>query len=100
MARTIDREIRENAVRMLRYIQDQTMRNRNNIAPISYRQMARSLRLSLQQVRFLCARLESESLIVAVPRYAEDGGQLANGYALTSRGRMLLRGSRRLEASC
>lgn len=100
MARTSDREVRENAVRMLRYIQDQTMRNRNHVAPISYRQMARSLRLSLQQVRFLCARLENEGLIVTASRYAEDGGQLANGYALTSRGRMLLRESRRLQASC
>ena len=42
-------------------------------------------------------RLEEEGLVASTPRYAEDGGQLANGYALTSRGRLLLREARKLE---
>lgn len=99
MSRTSDKVIRENALRMLMFIREETSRARSHVAPLSYRQMARGLGLSIQQVRFLSMRLEEEGLVASTPRYAEDGGQLANGYALTSRGRLLLREARKLETT-
>lgn len=98
MSRTSNEVIRKNAYKMLRFIQGETSRARNHVAPLSYRQMACQLGLSIQQVRFLCTRLEMDGFIESTSRYAEDGGQLANGYALTSRGRMILREARKLDA--
>lgn len=98
MSRTSNKIIQENALRMLMFISQEASRSRKHVAPLSYRQMACRLGLSIQQVRFLIMRLEDEELVETTPRYAEDGGRLANGYALTSRGRMLLRESRKLEA--
>lgn len=97
MSRTSNRIMRENAVRILGYVSEVATRNRDHVAPLSYRQISSRLDLTVQQARFLCARLEQQGYIVSRPRYAEDGGQLANGYALTSRGRMALREMRRLE---
>lgn len=97
MPRTSNKVLRENAIRVLDYVQEVSTRNRDHVAPLSYKQIARRFNLSVQQVRFLCARLESQGFIVSRPRYAEDGGQLANGYALTSKGRMELRDARKVE---
>lgn len=97
MSRTSNKIMKENAIRILNYISEVSTRNRDHLAPLSYRQIASRFGLTQQQVRFLCGRLEEQGYIVCKPRYAEDGGQLANGYALTSRGRMALREARRLE---
>ena len=98
MPRTSNKIIQENALRMLTCISEEASRSRKHVAPLSYRQMSSRLSLSVQQVRFLSVRLEAQGLVESTPRFAEDGGRLANGYALTSRGRMLLRESRKLEA--
>lgn len=97
MSRTSNRIMRENTVRILNSISEAATRNRDHVAPLSYRQIASQNNLTPQQVRFLCGRLEQQGLIICRPRYAEDGGQLANVYALTSRGRMVLREMRKLE---
>ena len=98
MARTSNRVLWENAVRVLEFVREESARNRDHIAPLSYRQIANGTGLSQQQARFLCGRLDESGLLMCTPRYAEDGGQLAKGYAVTSRGRMGLREARRLEA--
>lgn len=97
MPRTSTRILKENAIRTLEYILEVSSRNRDHVAPLSYRQIASHLGLSVQQVRFLCSKLEKEGVIVSRQRFAPDGGQLANGYALTSRGRSALRDVRRVE---
>lgn len=97
MSRTSNKILRENALRILGYIQEVSVRSRDHVASLSYRQLATHFNLSVQQVRFLCGRLESQKLIICRKRYADDGGQLANGYSLTSQGRMVLREARRLE---
>lgn len=97
MPRTSNKILRENAMRVLDYVSEVSTRNRDHVAPLSHKQIASRFNLSIQQVRFLCGRLESQGFIVRRPRYAEDGGQLANGYALTTQGRMALREARRLE---
>ena len=89
--------MRENSVRLLNYISEVSARSHNHVAPLSYRQIALQFDLTVQQVRFLCGRLEEQGCIVSRPRYAEDGGQLANGYALTSRGRAMLREMRKFD---
>lgn len=98
MPRTSSRILKENAIKALDYIQETSSRNRDHLAPLSYRQIAEHLGLTVQQVRFLCTRLEQYGAIVSCQRFAPDGGQLANGYALTSRGRMVLREVRKVEA--
>lgn len=97
MTRTSNRIMQENAIRILNCISEVSTRNRDHVAQLSYRQIALQLGLTPQQVRFLCGKLEARGYVVSKPRYAEDGGQLANGYALTSRGRMALREMRRIE---
>lgn len=97
MSRTSNKIMRENAIRILNYVSEVSTRNRDHVAPLSYRQIALRLDMTPQQVRFLCGRLEEQGHLVRRSRYAEDGGQLANGYALTSQGRMILREVRRLE---
>lgn len=100
MSRTSNGIMRENAVRILNYISEVSTRSHNHVAPLSYRQIASQMDLTVQQVRFLCGRLEEQGHIVSRPRYAEDGGQLANGYALTSRGRTMLREMRNSVLFC
>lgn len=98
MSRTSRCVLKENALRMLDLMQEASVRSRERVAPLSYRHMASSLGLSIQQVRFLCGKLEADGDIVAIKRFAPDGGQLANGYALTARGRAMLRQARKGEA--
>lgn len=98
MARTSNRVLWENAFRVLNFIRQESSGTREHMAPLSYRQISEYACVSTQQARFLCARLEEDGLISVVPRYAPDGGRLANGYALTSRGRLVLREFRRIEA--
>lgn len=97
MARTSNRILWENSLAALSYIREESTSSRDKLASLSYRQIADKLGLSVQQARHLCARLEDHDLVSSVPRFAPDGGQLANGYALTARGRMILREVRRLE---
>lgn len=96
MARTSNHVIWENAMKVLTCIREESVSDRDRVAPLSYRQIAALTELSPQQARFLCGRLEEEGLLSCTPRYAPDGGRLANGYGLTSRGRMVLRELRRI----
>lgn len=97
MARTSNRVMRENALRVLMVLQEASAMRHDHEARISHRQIAARLQLSVQQVRLLCVRLEELGLVAKVPRYAEDGGQLSNAYTLTSRGRRELREARKLK---
>lgn len=99
MARTSNRVLWENAFRVLSFIREESASSRERVAPLSYRQIADRAGVSPQQARFLCSRLEEDGLISSAPRFAPDGGRLANGYALTSRGRMVLREFRRMETA-
>lgn len=96
MSRTSNHIIWENAIRVLTFIREQSVSDRERMAPLSYRQIALQTGLSPQQARFLCARLEEDGLVCSTPRYAPDGGRLANGYGLTARGRTVLREVRRI----
>lgn len=98
MARTSNRVIWENSLKVLTFVREESAVNRERLAPLSYRQIAACAGVSVQQARFLCARLEEDGFMTCSPRYAPDGGRLANGYALTSRGRLVLREFRRIEA--
>lgn len=89
--RTSNRVIWENSMRLLEFIGERGAKTRDHAAVLSYRQMSDAVGLSVQQVRFLCVRLEKGGMLVISSRFAPDGGQLANGYTLTSRGRMALR---------
>lgn len=98
MARTSNRVLWENSVRVLLFISEKSTNSRDRYAPISHRQIADSAGISVQQARFLCVKLMDQGLIAVTHRHAPDGGQLANGYALTARGRAVLREIRRFEA--
>lgn len=96
MSRTSNHVIWENAMKVLEFIREQSVSDRERMAPLSYRQIAARTGLSAQQARFLCCRLEEEGLVCSTARFAPDGGRLANGYGLTARGRMVLREIRRI----
>lgn len=48
-----------------------------------------------ETVRRVCQRLEERGLLCVAARYAEDGGQLSNAYALTAVGMALTRANAR-----
>lgn len=60
-------------------------------ACMSHRDLARDLGASESRVRHARRRLEEAGLVSVEPRYASDGGQLANGYRLTQAGRERLK---------
>lgn len=97
MPRTSNRVLWENSMRVLSFISEKSMGSRDRFAPLSHRQIADYAGISVQQARFLCLKLMDQGLISMTHRHAPDGGQLANGYALTARGRMVLREIRRFE---
>lgn len=98
MARTSNKELWENSMRVLDYVREASTRSRDHAATLSYRQIAHGTGLTAQQVRFLCGRLVDFGMLESSPRFGEDGGRLCNAYAVTSRGRLTLRETRRIEA--
>ena len=60
-------------------------------ACLSLRAIARELGVSDGRVRTALRSLASEGFVTAEARFADDGGQLANGYRLTRAGRERLR---------
>lgn len=98
MSRTSNRVLWENSLKVLSLVREESAVNRERLAPLSYRRISEYANVSAQQARFLCARLEEDGFVTCTPRFAPDGGRLANGYALTSRGRMVLREFRRIES--
>lgn len=59
-------------------------------AHLSLRDMASALSLTKTQARRIVKLLEADGLVCGRARFREDGRQLANGYAITPRGRLRL----------
>lgn len=66
-------------------------------ACLSLRDIATATGVSVGQARNACRNLERDGFVVVEPRFAPDGGQLANGYRLTRSGRERLRLAMALE---
>lgn len=60
-------------------------------ACLSLRDLARATELTEGRVRSALRGMVAHGLVTAEARYADDGGQLANGYRLTAAGRERLR---------
>lgn len=74
-------------------------------ACLSIRVIAQELGISPERVRNTLRTLIRRNLVTAEPRYADDGGQLANGYRLTRLGRERLHqgspfGAEVMEVTC
>lgn len=60
-------------------------------ACLSQHDIACRIGVSVGRARNACRNLERQGLMAVEPRFAPDGGQLANGYRLTSAGRERLK---------
>lgn len=85
MARMSDKLVRETDGRMLRLLAGACAAD-GAWSQVSLRDAAGELGLSVARARGACGRLERDGLVVREPRYAPDGGQLANAFRLSETG--------------
>lgn len=97
MARVARAVVERNAMRLLAFVLNQSMRARRVRVSLSYRQMCRSLGFSENRVRRLIRKLQDEGLLEVTSQQALDGGTLANTYRVTGKGRRYLFAHRSFE---
>ncbi len=66
----------------------------DGLCELSRKELAERVDVSPYRARAALDRLNGEGLVELVSRYNDDGGQLANGMAVTDRGRWYLEGVR------